>query len=281
MMTVQEMSRLTGVSARALRYYDEIGLFHPTGKSEAGYRLYDETALAVLQQILYFRELEFPLKTIKEIMDDPALDRNQILMAQKQMLTAEKERLERLIAGIDDALKGADAMDFSVFSREESAELFRAMLEHMPAAMRDTAIREFGSVEAWRSHYLDAVSTEKVQKQYAKVVEWYGGKEAYADSVKHPLSEEIRASYKRRIDHILEKLSAKRTLDVNCFEVRELIGEYGFVVKQLLQLKDESELMRSQAKLYLDDPLKETTDRRYGEGFAAFLNRAILQFYRG
>ena len=281
MMTVQEMSRLTGVSARALRYYDEIGLFHPTGKSEAGYRLYDETALAALQQILYFRELDIPLKAIKEIMENPALDRNLILRAQKQMLTAEKERLERLIAGIDNALKGADTMDFSVFSREESTELFRAMLEHMPAEMRDTAIREFGSVEAWKAHYLDAVSTEKVQKQYAKVVEWYGGKEAYADSVKYPMSEEIRASYKRRIDHILEKLSAKRALDVNSFEVRELIGEYGFVVKQLLQLKDESELMCSQAALYLTDPTKGVADSQYGEGFAAFLNRAILQFFQG
>ena len=67
MMTIKEMSKLTGVSARALRYYDEIGLFHPTGKSETGYRLYDEAALSVIQQIHYFRELDIPLKTIKEI----------------------------------------------------------------------------------------------------------------------------------------------------------------------------------------------------------------------
>lgn len=68
MMTIKEMSELTGVSARALRYYDEIGLFHPTGKSEAGYRLYDAKALEALQQILYFRELDIPLNTIRELM---------------------------------------------------------------------------------------------------------------------------------------------------------------------------------------------------------------------
>ena len=107
MMTIKEMSKLTGVSARALRYYDEIGLFHPTGKSEAGYRLYDEEALSVLQQILYFRELDIPLKTIKEIIENPALDKNHVLRLQKSMLIVEKERLERLIGSIDDALKGA------------------------------------------------------------------------------------------------------------------------------------------------------------------------------
>ncbi|MDO5133084.1 MAG: MerR family transcriptional regulator [Eubacteriales bacterium] len=279
MMTIKEMSKLTGVSARALRYYDEIGLFHPTGKSEAGYRLYDKEALAVLQQILYFRELDIPLDTIKEIMENPALDRNHILRAQKQMLTAEKERLERLIASIDEALKGAETMDFTVFTREESEDLFHAMFKQMPEAMRETAIREFGSAEEWKEHYLNAVSSEKVQKQYAKVVEWYGGREAYADSVKHPLSEEIRTSYKRRLDHVLEKLSDQRTMDVDSFEVRQLIGEYGFVMKQLLQLKEEKEMMLAQAKLYLEEKTKSAVDDQYGDGFAVFLNRAITAFY--
>jgi hypothetical protein len=70
--------------------------------------------------------------------------------------------------------------------------LFEAMLENMPEEMKKTVIREFGSVEKWREHYLDAVGKENVQKQYAKVVEWYGGKDVYANSVKNPLSKEIR-----------------------------------------------------------------------------------------
>lgn len=278
-MTIQEMSKLTGVSARALRYYDEIGLFHPTGKSEAGYRLYDESALDELREILYFRELDIPLKTIKEILENPALDRNHILSAQKAMLTAEKERLERLIESIEEALKGESAMDFTVFSREESAALFGALLEHMPETMRGTAIAEFGSVESWREHYLKAVSSSNVQKQYAKVVEWYGGKEAYTDSVKHPLSEEVRMSYKKRIDRILDKLAWKRQLAVDDFEIRELIGEYGFVMKQLLQLKDEKAVMLAQAKTYLDERIRELTDHQYGDGFSAFLKQAIEAFY--
>ncbi|MBR1455759.1 MAG: MerR family transcriptional regulator [Oscillospiraceae bacterium] len=279
MMTIKDVSKRTGVSARALRYYDAIGLLRPAGKTEAGYRLYDEKALAALQEILYFRELDVPLSTIGELMENPALDREQILRAQRALLMAKKDRLERLIDSIDAALKGEETMDFTVFSREETAELFAAMLAHMPAALQETAIGEFGSVEKWREHYLDALSAEKIQRQYAKVVEWYGGKEAYADAVRHPLSETIRMSYKRRIDAVLDKLAEKRTLGAQSHAVRELIGEYGFVMKKLLQLKDEKAIMLSQARTYLDDAVRRVTDERYGEGFAAFLHEAITAFY--
>lgn len=279
MMTIKEMSELTGVSARALRYYDEIGLFHPNGRSEAGYRLYDEKELEVLRQILYFRELDIPLRTIKEIIENPALDRKSILQTQKKMLISEKERLERLIDSIDVALKGANTMDFTVFNKEESSKMFSAMLEHMPDEIRDTAIKEFGSVGEWRAHYLNAVSSEEVQKQYAKIVEWYGGKEAYFDTVMNPLSEDVRKSYKRRIDKVLDNLSKKQTQDINSFEIRELIGEYGFVLKQLLQMKDEKNMMLAQAETYLDVRVAAVTDERYGDGFSDFLNRAIIAFY--
>lgn len=79
MRTVKEISDLTGISVRTLHYYDEIGLLKPTDKSEAGYRLYDDKALETLQQILFFREFDIPLKEIKTVMDNPALERNQIL----------------------------------------------------------------------------------------------------------------------------------------------------------------------------------------------------------
>ena len=116
MMTVKEIAEITGISARTLHYYDEIGLLKPTAKSEAGYRLYDDKALETLQQILFFREFDIPLKEIKSIITSPDFDRNQILLMQRQMLVAKKERMERLIASIDDILKGENKMDFSVFN---------------------------------------------------------------------------------------------------------------------------------------------------------------------
>lgn len=86
-------------------------------------------------------------------------------------------------------------------------------------------------------------------------------------------------SYQKRIDHILEKLSSKQNLDVSCFEVRELVAEYGFIMKQLLQLKDEKGMMLAQAKSYEDDKSREILNEEYGNGFAEFLERAIQNFY--
>ena len=97
MMTVKEVSKLTGVSIRTLQYYDKIGLLKPAEYTESGYRLYDDTALEMLQQILLFKELEFPLKEIREIISRPDFDRNKALEQQIALLTMKKEHLENLI----------------------------------------------------------------------------------------------------------------------------------------------------------------------------------------
>ena len=97
MMTVNEVSKLTGVSIRTLQYYDKIGLLHPAKYSEAGYRLYDDAALETLQQILLFRELEFPLREIKEIVGSPDFDRSKALGQQIELLKLKKEHIENLI----------------------------------------------------------------------------------------------------------------------------------------------------------------------------------------
>lgn len=83
MRTVKEVSEVTGVSGM-LRWYDEIGLLKPTTVSKAEYRLYDDKALEILQQILFFREFEMPLKVIKDIMQSPDFDRDEILCSQKK-----------------------------------------------------------------------------------------------------------------------------------------------------------------------------------------------------
>lgn len=96
-MTIHEVSKLAGVSVRTLHHYDAIGLLPPTALTEAGYRLYDDTALARLQSILLFRELEFPLKDIKRILDDPNFDQAAALADQIKLLELQQARLGRLI----------------------------------------------------------------------------------------------------------------------------------------------------------------------------------------
>lgn len=123
MMTVNEVSKLTGVSIRTLQYYDKIGLLSPTGYTQAGYRLYDDTALEKLQQILLFRELEFSLKEIKEIIESPSFDRSKALEQQITLLMLKKEHLENLIdlaRGIK--MIGVKNMDFSAFNTQKIDE---------------------------------------------------------------------------------------------------------------------------------------------------------------
>ncbi|MGN0634068.1 MAG: MerR family transcriptional regulator [Oscillospiraceae bacterium] len=123
MMTVKEVSRLTGVSIRTLQYYDKIGLLPPTKYTESGYRLYDDKALEKLQQILLFRELEFPLKDIKEIVGSPGFDREKALEQQIELLTLKKEHIENLIElarGIKTS--GVIKMDFKAFDTSKIDE---------------------------------------------------------------------------------------------------------------------------------------------------------------
>lgn len=280
MRTVKEISDVTGISVRTLHYYDEIGLLKPTEKSEAGYRLYDDKALETLQQILFFREFDIPLKEIKAVMNDPALERNQILQMQRKMLLAKKERMERLVSSIDDILKGENKMDFAVFSKTEMEELFQTMLDHMPENIRTLAVKEFGSVAEWKKHYMEAVSSEKMQKNYAKVVGWYGGKENFLSAANHPVSTEVAESYNKRMEAVLQKLAAKRGCDVDSFEVKEVVGEFGFVMKQFTQVKNEEGMMLAHAQYYRDEKVKTMMDERYGKGASEFFAQAIEAFYR-
>ena len=108
MKTVKEVSELTGVSIRTLRYYDEIDLLKPAKVTEAGYRLYDESSLKNLRQIMFFREMEVPLSEIKVMMKDSESDNRKILETQKMMLEIKRNRLNGIIEWISDVLKGED-----------------------------------------------------------------------------------------------------------------------------------------------------------------------------
>lgn len=120
MKTVQQVSRLTGVSVRTLHHYDSIGLLKPTRITEAGYRLYDHEALRKLQIVLFFRELEFPLKQIKALLDDPGFDPREVLEDQIKLLELRAEQLNRLISHARQIQKtGVIPMDFSAFDRSK------------------------------------------------------------------------------------------------------------------------------------------------------------------
>ena len=120
MKTVKEISKITGVSVRTLHHYDAIGLLKPTAKTPAGYRLYDDTALERLQQILLFRELQFPLKEIQSILDSPSFNPVQALEQQIHLLELQYKRLGNLLSlAREIQQKGVTAMDFQIFDNSE------------------------------------------------------------------------------------------------------------------------------------------------------------------
>ncbi len=229
MRTVKEISKLTGISVRTLHYYHEIGLLPPTQVSKAGYRLYDDKALETLRQILFFRELDMPLKQIQKILQSPDFDRKTILKSQRKMLELKKERLDRIIASIDDVLKGEETMDFTVFSTEDIEEICKAALANMSEEQQELAAKQYGDRENYEKRLMEYMSTEQAQKNMEKMVEWYGDKEICMDVATNPLSAQVTAAYGKRFDAVQKKLMGKKGTDVNSFEVKEIVGEFEFV----------------------------------------------------
>jgi DNA-binding transcriptional MerR regulator len=140
-MTVHEVSRRTGVSVRALHHYDLIGLLPPTKVTQAGYRLYDEAALERLQQILLFRELEFPLRDIATILDSPDFDREKALQQQITLLEMRQEHIARLLTLARDMQQtGGRLMPFDAFDRRKMDDYARQARE------------TWGQTEAYREY---------------------------------------------------------------------------------------------------------------------------------
>ncbi len=166
MMTVHEVSRLTGISIRALQYYDRIGLLPPDEVTEAGYRLYGEKGLEKLQQILLFRELEFPLREIRRIVNSPDFDRSRALAQQIELLTLKKQHIESLI-GLARRIQetGEKTMSFDAFDTKKLDE-YAAQAK---ASWGGTdAYREFEQKSAGRSKEEDASLAGRMMSIFAE-----------------------------------------------------------------------------------------------------------------
>ena len=121
-MKISEVAKLTGITVRALHYYDKIGLLKPSEVTETGYRIYSSTDLETLQQILFFRELDFPLDDIREIMGNPTYDRESALQKHKELLLQKRDRIDGLISLVEKTLKGEKDMSFRQFDTTEIEE---------------------------------------------------------------------------------------------------------------------------------------------------------------
>ena len=187
MKTVKEVSRITGVSVRTLHHYDAIGLLKPSKTTESGYRLYDDTALQRLQAILFFRELEFPLQEIKDILDSPNFDPLDALAAQIRLLELRRDHLDNLISHARYIQKtGVIDLNFKPFDKQQ-IEAYAA-----------EAKAKWGNTEAYKE-YEKKSSGKDAQKVDALMAIF-----AEMGTVRHldPASTEVQALVSKLQNHI-------------------------------------------------------------------------------
>lgn len=238
MMTVKEVSEKTGVSVRTLHYYDEIGLLRPEGTTEAGYRLYSHENLRRLQNILLLRELEFPLKAIARILDDPKTDKAAAMEQQIRLLTMKRNRLSGLISLAERIRKGEDIVDLKSFDKshidkyaKEAKERWGDTEEYKESERRTGPY----GMEQWRA------VTQSIEDCFV-------GFGALKD--KGPASEEAKLQAKALQDTITANY-------YNC--TREILSHLGRMY-------------------VADDRFRENIDRMGGEGTAEFAARAIEEY---
>ncbi|WP_457943076.1 MerR family transcriptional regulator [Caproiciproducens sp. LBM24188] len=241
-LKINETAKLTGISVRTLQYYDKIGLLHPDETTEAGYRLYGEPALERLQQILFFRELGFPLKEIGQILNDPSFDRNKALENHRNLLVLKRNRLDGLIALVDQTLKGESNMSFQEFDLSE--------IEAAKKQYGQEAMERWGNTEA----YQESVHRTK---QYGKK-EW--------------------ASISGEFDHIFRQFAAKRSLGPAHPEVQQLVADWqNFLTENFYHCTDE--ILSGLGQMYTaDERFTKNIDGKYDDGTADFISQAIAVF---
>lgn len=196
MMTVHEVSKLSGISIRTLQYYDSIGLLKPADYTEAGYRLYDDASLEKLQIILLFRELEFPLKDIKKLIENPNFDTGKALDQQMRLLELRREHIDNLL-NLAKGLKkrGADnLMDFSAFDKKKMEQY------------AEEAKRTWGDTDAYKEYAAKAKDRTpeesfNIGKDLMKIFTEFGGMKDLP-----PESEEVQKQVKKLQDYITEQM---------------------------------------------------------------------------
>lgn len=237
-MKISEVAKLSGVTVRTLHYYDEIGLLKPSKTTEAGYRMYSIEDLEKLQQILFFRELDFPLNEIKEIMINPKYDKIEALNKHKELLIEKRKRIDGLVTLIDKTIKGDNNMSFKEFDNSKIEENKRKYSEEVK--------KRWGNTDAY--------------KEYEKKTT------SYDENSWNTINEEMAK--------ILKEFADNRDKDVNSDIVQSLVEKWrGYITLNFYNCTKE--ILSCLGLMYIgDERFKENIDK-YGEGTSEFMAKAI------
>ncbi len=277
MKTVKDVSEITGVSIRTLRYYDKIGLLKPTELTEAGYRLYDNKALEKLQEIMFFRELEIPLMDIKKIMNNPNYDKEQALLTQKSLLEQKRNRLNGIIELITDVMKGVNTMSFGAFNNEEVQKMVDHTLECMSKESLDEQIQKYGSMDKYKEHLVSGFANEQAT---ADLLKWYGSKEKAIEAVMQATgnTKKIKQEQEENAKIYKQFMTAKEANDMDmAHSAVEMLAEN---YKTMFALDNARNILLDLAKEYLrSEKLAEATDSQFGKGCSEYVAHAIQHYY--
>lgn len=277
MRTVKEVSEITGVSIRTLRYYDEIGLLKPTELTEAGYRLYDDKAMEKLQEIMFYRELDISLTDIKKIMENPDYDKEQALLAQKALLERKRNRLNGIIELISDVVKGVNTMSFGAFSKEDVEMIVEHTLANMSAEVLEAQVAEFGSEEKYKEHLMEGFQNEQAVND---VLKWYGSKEKAMEAVLNSDGSTEDLEKQQDKNDLVYKKFVKAKEENNDMLAEEAVKELAEVYKEMFMLDNARNILIDLAKEYETyEMMKKTTDEQYGEGVSIYIANAIRNYY--
>ena len=277
MRTVKEVSQLTGISIRTLRYYDEISLLKPVRTKENQYRIYDNKDLEKLQEIMFFKEMDIPLETIKKLLENPELDRKEILLFQKALLERKRNRLNGIIELIDDVREGVNTMSFEAFSEDDVERIVKHTIEKIKPEQLQDFTQKFGSIESFSSALKEELKDEETE---ANLIKLYGGKDkAVAASLSATGNMEEIQKFQEKTDETYKMFAAAMTNEDNELK-KAAIKRLAEINKEMWQIEIARYfLLQLVEQIEKNELLSEATDKQYGMGISLYIIRAIRGHY--
>lgn len=283
MMSVSQVTKLTGVSSRTLQYYDEIGLLKPSELTSAGYRLYNDEALQKLQQILFFKELGFKLREINEFISQPDFNKIAAYRKQKELLLLKRNRTDRLIQLLGRLEKGEQCMSFKEFDLTD----YINALEEFKKNSTDDIVKYWGNVENFD------LFIRKVKEDEPKVaklaIKEFGSVDKYTEAMKYNLehfseimeqqmSEDVKEIAKQS-DELYTRLTVDMARDISSDEIQHIVHEINMFIREHASGDlIENRYWNAAINSYSSDFGKAITDTKYGIGASDYIVKAF-QFY--
>lgn len=283
MKSISQVAKLTGISVRTLQYYDEIDLLKPSELTSSGYRMYDDDALQTLQQILFFKELGFQLKEIKEILTRPDFDKIAAFQKQKALFLLKRNRIDQLIQLLERLEKGEPCMSFKEFDLTD----YIHSLEEFKSNQTDVIIKHWGSVENF-DQFIRKIKDDEDYVAKLAILQ-FGSVEKYTEEMKHNLEHfsEIMDEWNAKIPKDLQtedlflKLASHKDEDVSSENVQKIIREIIALANKYAPpdlIQDERNYCRIVIDAYSSDYPKTICDAKYGAGACDYIVK-VFQYY--